>query len=222
MTGFTGDDISFTGSTAPGTLAASVLGSGASYSVSVSGMTGSGLVVISIPADSAFDPSNNGNTASTSIDNSVTFDITNPTVTINQSSGQADPTALSPIVFDVEFSEAVTGFTASDVSFTGSTAPGALSGAVTGSGTTYQVSVSGMTGSGTVIVSIPANSAIDQVGNNNEASTSTDNSVKYDVTPLRSPSIRLQPNLTQLMHHQSSLMWYLANLSRGSLAVMLI
>ncbi len=194
VTGFTGDDISFTGSTAPGTLAASVLGSGASYSVSVSGMTGSGLVVISIPADSAFDPSNNGNTASTSIDNSVTFDITNPTVTINQSSGQADPTALSPIVFDVEFSEAVTGFTASDVSFTGSTAPGALSGAVTGSGTTYQVSVSGMTGSGTVIVSIPANSAIDQVGNNNEASTSTDNSVKYDVTP---PTVTINQASTQ-------------------------
>ncbi len=123
VTGFTGDDISFTGSTAPGTLAASVLGSGASYSVSVSGMTGSGLVVIpSLPIVlltlqiMAIQPP-----PALII---LLLDITNPTVTINQSSGQADPTALSPIVFDVEFSEAVTGFTASDVSFTGSTSPG--------------------------------------------------------------------------------------------------
>ena len=183
VTGFTSDDISFAGSTAPGTLAAAVTGSGDSYTVSVSGMTGSGTVIPSIPANSAVDPSYNGNTASYSFDNSVTYDITDPTVTINQASGQADPTAQSPILFDVEFSEAVTGFSASDVSFTGSTAPGTLLAAVTGSGTTYQVSISGMTGSGNVVVSIPADSANDQVGNGNETSTSTDNSVEYDVTP---------------------------------------
>ncbi|MBG0787812.1 MAG: sortase, partial [Anaerolineaceae bacterium] len=194
VTGFTSDDISFTGSTAPGTLVASVTGSGDTYTVSVSGMTDSGTVVPSIPANSAIDPSGNGNTASYSNDNSVTYDITDPTVTINQAAGQADPTASSPILFDVEFSEPVTGFTASDVSLTGSTAPGINMIGITGSGTTYQVTIDGMTGSGTVVVSIPANSAVDQVGNNNEASTSTDNEVNYDVTP---PTVTINQASTQ-------------------------
>ena len=43
------------------------------------------------------------------------------TVTINKAVGQADPTNASPINFTVVFSEDVTGFTASDVSFAGST-----------------------------------------------------------------------------------------------------
>ena len=50
---------------------------------------------------------------------------------------------------------------------------------VTGSGTTYNVAVSGMTGDGTVIVSIPAGVALDAGGNLNTASTSTDNMVMY-------------------------------------------
>ena len=183
VTGFEGSDIDFTGSTAPGTLVASVSGSGDSYTVTVTGMTGSGSVVASIPANSAFDSSGNGNTASFTSDNVVTYDITDPTVTINQGSSQSDPTNQSPILFDVTFSESVTGFTASDISFTGSTAPGTLAAAISGSGASYQVSVSGMTGSGDVVVSIPADAVIDQIGNGNEASTSSDNSVEYDVTP---------------------------------------
>ena len=54
--------------------------------------------------------------------NVFTVDTTAPTVTINQASGQADPTTASPINFTATFSEPVTGFTGSDVSFTGSTA----------------------------------------------------------------------------------------------------
>ena len=50
----------------------------------------------------------------------------NPAVTINQAPGQIDPVSSRPIVFRVLFSEAVTGFDASDISFAGSTAAGAL------------------------------------------------------------------------------------------------
>ncbi len=57
----------------------------------------------------------NGNTASTSTDNTVTYDTTPPTVTINQAAGQADPTNASPINFTVVFSEPVTGFATGDV-----------------------------------------------------------------------------------------------------------
>ena len=104
-----------------------------------------------------------------------------PTVTINQAATQADPTH-SPINFTVVFSEAVTDFASGDVTF-GGTAPGRCWRTVTGSGTTYNVAVSGMTGDGTVIASIAAGKAHDAAGNANTASTSTDNSVAYAVPP---------------------------------------
>jgi hypothetical protein len=126
VTGFTGSDISLAGSTVGGTLIASVSGSGANYTVSVTGMTGNGTVVASIPAAAAVDGSNTSSAASTSTDNIVAFatPVVAPTVTINQAGGQADPTSSGPILFTVVFSQAVTGFTGSDVSFAGSTVGG--------------------------------------------------------------------------------------------------
>lgn len=184
VTGFTGSDVSFAGSTVGGSLAASVSGSGANYTVSVTGMSGSGTVVASIPAGAATDSAGNPSSASTSTDNSVTFvPDAAPSVTINQASGQADPTSSSPILFDVLFSEPVTGFTGGDVSFAGSTVGGSLTASVSGSGASYQVSVSGMTSSGDVVASIPAGAASDAGGNGNTASTSTDNRVAFVQQP---------------------------------------
>jgi hypothetical protein len=184
VSGFTGSDVSFAGSTAGGVLAALVSGSGANYTVSVSGMSATGTVVASIPAGAATDNATNPSAASTSTDNTVTYNVTPVTVTINRAAGQADPTSVAPIVFAAFFSVPVTGFTASDVSLTGTTAPGAIVN-VSGGGANYTVSVSGMTGSGTVVVSIPAGVATDSAGNPNQASTSTDNSIDYDVTGPR-------------------------------------
>src|SRR5262249_31751450 len=50
-----------------------VTGSGAAYTVAVSGMSKSGTVTVSIPANVVVDSTNNPNTASTSTDNTVTF-----------------------------------------------------------------------------------------------------------------------------------------------------
>jgi hypothetical protein len=179
VTGFTGSDVSFTGSTASGVLSASVSGSGTTYTVSVSGMAGSGTVVVSLPVGAAQDSAGNNSAASSSTDHTVTYDVAAPNVTINQGATQADPTSIFPITFEVVFTEAVTDFTGSDVVFTGSTAPGTLSASVSGSGTTYTVTVTGMTGNGTVIASIPAGVAVDAAGNGNSISTSTDNTVTY-------------------------------------------
>jgi serine/threonine protein kinase len=71
--GFTASDISFTGSTATGTLVATVTGSVAFYTVSVTGMTGSGTISVTIPAAAAVDADNNSTTASTSTDNTVNW-----------------------------------------------------------------------------------------------------------------------------------------------------
>ena len=115
---------------------------------------------------------------------SITYDTVSPTVTIEQAVGQGDPTNATTINFTATFSDTVTGFTGSDVDLSASTAPGTLSAVVTGSGTTYNVAVSGMTADGAVISSIPAGAAQDAAGNPNTASSSVDNSVSYISGPL--------------------------------------
>jgi Ca2+-binding RTX toxin-like protein len=81
------------------------------------------------------------------------------------------------------FTEPVTGFVGTDIGLSGTAA--ATTAVVTeiapNDGTTYDVAVSGMTTSGTVIATIPAASAEDNGGNGNTASTSTDNTVTFDV-----------------------------------------
>src|SRR2546422_11339246 len=100
---------------------------------------------------------------STTTVNSVSFtppDTTPPSVTINRAAGQADPTSSSPINFTAVFSEAVTGFTGTDVTI-GGTAGGTKTVTVSGGPSTYNVAVSGMTTSGTVIATIAAGMATD-------------------------------------------------------------
>jgi hypothetical protein len=107
-----------------------------------------------------------------------------PAVTVNQAAAQADPTTASPVLFTAVFSEPVADFTSSDVTVSPSTATVALS----GSGTTYTISVAGLTGSGSVVASIAANTVHDSDGAGNTASTSTDNTVLYDVTAPTAPA----------------------------------
>ena len=115
------------------------------------------------------------------------LDATPPAVTVEQASGQADPATASPIHFTVVFSEPIdlTSFTASDVTL-GGTAPGTLAVVISqiapNDGTTFDLAVSGMTGSGTVTAAIAANQVTDLALNGNTASTSVDNTVTYDAT----------------------------------------
>ena len=83
------------------------------------------------------------------------------------------------------FSEAVSGFTAADLAFTGSTTGGTLAGVLTPVGSdniTWTVAVSGMSHNGDVVVSLASAAAQDAVGNSSAASTSTDNTVTYNPT----------------------------------------
>jgi Beta-propeller repeat len=182
VTGFATGDVTLSGTA--GATTATVTGSGTTYNVAVSGMTANGTVIATIAAGVAIDAGSNPNAASTSTDNTVTYTgIVDPppTVTINQAAAQADPTGTSPINFTVVFNETVTGFATGDVTLSGTA--GATTAIVTGSGTTYNVAVSGMNAcGGTVIATIAAGVAIDAGNNPNAASTSTDNTVTYNVT----------------------------------------
>ena len=116
-----------------------------------------------------------------------------PTVTINQAAGQADPTSTSPVVFSVVFSANVTGFTATDVNLSSSTAGGTLTAIVTQGvdAAHYTVSVSGMTTSGSVIASIPAGAAKNSSNASSSASTSTDNTVTYNKPAPVTPTVTI-------------------------------
>lgn len=127
-------------------------------------------------------------TATSAASNSVKTTNIVPSETVNQASSQADPVNAGPIVFTAVFNEPVTGFSSSSVTV-GGTAPGTKSVSISGSGTTYTISVSGMTGSGTVTAAIPAGAVQDSNGTPNVASTSTDNSVLYDVTAPTAPAL---------------------------------
>jgi hypothetical protein len=103
---------------------------------------------------------------------SRTFDVSGPSVTINQAASQANPTSGASIAFTVLFSAPVSGFTSAGVTLSG-TAGGVLAASVSGSGVTYTVTVTGMSSSGTVAATIPADAAQDGSGNPSFASTST-------------------------------------------------
>lgn len=120
-----------------------------------------------------------------------------PSVTINQATGQSDPTTVGPINFTVVFSEPVTGFTSADVTLSGSA--GATTAGITeiapNNGTTFNVAVSGMTTAGTVIATIPADAVLNSSNIGNTASSSTDNTITY-IAPT-APTVTINKAATQ-------------------------
>ncbi len=139
-------------------------------------------VSLILPADTVEDLAGNKNIASTSTDNSITYDNTPPSVTINQSSTQPDPTDINSIKYTVIFSEEIDEdtFTHEDILISGSTTAQVKS--ITKiSETEYEVEIENLTNGETITTTIPADVFTDLAGNNNVASTSTDNSVTYIV-----------------------------------------
>src|SRR5205809_1071760 len=114
MSGFTGRDVVH-GGTADGTTKVDASRSRITCCGGDSSPAVCSTVLATIPAGGATDAAGNGNTASTSTDNTVTFDPP-PTVTINQEVGRAscrdrtDTIAVTDVL-----SENVSGFTGSGV-----------------------------------------------------------------------------------------------------------
>jgi hypothetical protein len=189
VSSFTGSDIT---GPAGGTWTITDSGDHINFTLSAVAITTAGITTLqpSIQANKVIDLAGNGNIAGTSI-NSVVFDNSfPPTVTINQAVGQPDPTTTLPITFTVVFSEAIIAstFPPSDITQNG-TATG-ITWSITNSGDNqnFILSATAVTGYGTLIPSIAANRVTDLVGNNNLASTSTDNTVNYVIAPTNTPT----------------------------------
>ena len=132
-------------------------------------------------------------------------DTTGPNVTIEQASGQADPstqTSATAINFTAVFDEQIkpTTFVGADLTLGGT--DGILSAVVSeiapNNGTTFNIAVSGMSGNGNLTAELDATKVSDLAGNGNNASTSTDNSVTYvDQTP---PSVSMSSTSASLIN----------------------
>jgi len=182
---FDGADIDLSASTVGGTLSSVITTSSlnpfaSQFTLTVTGMSGEGLVIPVVTAGGATDASGEVNLGSTSIDNEVTFDNLAPSVTINQGALQNDPTNVPSIVFDILFSEDVVGFGSGNIDFTGTTASVFGSVVIQNGPGDYTLTVFLNPGEGDVVVSIQAGEVTDVIGNLNVASTFTDNTVHFD------------------------------------------
>ena len=119
-------------------------------------------------------------------------------VTVEQAAGQDDPTNTTPITFLATFSEPInpSTFTFSDVTLSGTAGADTvlISEVAPTDGTTFALTVSGMVGDGTVTVEIPAGGIQSLTGHANNASTSTDNEITYDIT---SPDVTVEQAIGQ-------------------------
>ncbi|MDG0815430.1 RCC1 domain-containing protein [Bdellovibrio svalbardensis] len=116
------------------------------------------------------------------ISDSIIHDNLKPTVTVNQSGSQADPTMVLPVSFDVQFSENIdaASFTVDSIQQKGS-ASGVRWNIVHVSGGQYRIEATSVDVGGTIVPSIDADSVKDLAGNFNRASTSIDASVSFNV-----------------------------------------
>ena len=137
-----------------------------------------------MPENAATTSAGNGNKAATAL--SRTYDTSRPTTTLSSTVPSA--TNIAPIPVLVAFSQAVTGFAASDVSVTNGTVS-----AFTGSGASYSFSVA-PAADGVVSVRVPEGVATTEAGNTNKAATQV--SCTYDCThPQRGHDLqRRQPD----------------------------
>ncbi|HEY0320623.1 MAG TPA: Ig-like domain repeat protein, partial [Pyrinomonadaceae bacterium] len=173
----TGDITLNTTNTASGTVGVACVTN--TCTVTINALTGNGTIGISLAAGTANDTAGN-QSAAAGPSATFTVDTTQPSVTINQAAGQSDPGGGASVNFTAVFSEPVTGFDSTDVTFSGA---GSTTATVTeiapNDGTTYRVAISGMNTFGLVTASINAGVAQDAAGNLSTASTSTDNTVNY-------------------------------------------
>jgi hypothetical protein len=163
---------------------------GSVYSLTVSGgdlATFSGIVGLDLyPLANIQDQTGNNITIvepSAANDETYTVDHTNPSVTVNQATGQVDPTGVTPINFTVAFSEPIVAstFTIADI-----TSSGFITWSITnpsGDRRNFTLSAIAITQTSVVVSpTIAAGRVNDDAGNTNQASISTDNSVTFSDT----------------------------------------
>ncbi|HLX33742.1 MAG TPA: hypothetical protein VKR30_00705 [Candidatus Limnocylindrales bacterium] len=175
VTGLAATDFTRTG-TSTGCIVGTPSGSGASYSIDVTGC-GDGTVILKLNANSVQDLASNVGPTSASTAATVTVDRTAPTAAVT---APASPTASTSLSFGVSFSESVSGLAAGDFGVSG-TATGCLVGTPSGCSSSYTVAVTGCS-DGTVTLTLNANTVSDAATNLGPTSPAASSAVLVDRT----------------------------------------
>ncbi len=202
-------DISQVGSATISSWNITSCGDGLTYLLEATSVSADGTIQPRLGASTFTDLSGNANSAlSTSIDNSVLYDNTPATVTIEQSisenvgscsfSAQAEYTNSAPLEYKVSFSEPIdtTSFTASDIDNSGS-GGSSITWSITNCGDdiNFSLKATSVTGDGTIEPNIAIGKFDDKYANTNSAaSSSTDNSVTFDTTK---PNITIEQSVSE-------------------------
>ena len=186
VTGVATSDFALALSGATGTIS-SLSGSGMSYTVTVTGVSGNGTLGLNlVDNDSIVDPFGNplGGTGAGNgnfTGQTYTIDTTPPTVLSVNRVG-ASPTKATSVQFAVTFSETVSGVAASDFALAATgTAAGTIS-TVSGSGASYTVAVSGVSGNGALGLNLANDGAIADLAGNALSGTFTGQTYTIDTT----------------------------------------
>jgi hypothetical protein len=160
VTGLAPDDLSNTG-TATGCVFA-VAGSGASYTLTVTGCSASGTLAPQLAANTVADTAANAGPGTAVTGPALTLDRVAPTVG-SFTTAVVSPTNSTSIAYALAFSESVTGLAPGDFSNAG-TATGCTF-TPSGSGTSYTLTVTTCSASGTLVPRLATSSMGDIAGN---------------------------------------------------------
>ena len=171
VTGLTTSNFSLTQTGVTGASITSVTGSGTTYTVTVNTGTGDGTIGVNLA--NATNLSLGISTTLPFAGGTTTVDKTAPTVTIGTPS--LSTTTTGPVTYSVPYADA--NFSASTLTTSNITlnATGTATGTIglTGSGTSYTVTLSSITGVGSLGISIAAATATDLAGNSAPASSAS-------------------------------------------------
>ena len=157
-----------------------VSGSGSSYTVQVNGLSGSGDLQLDLVDDDSIENGSSSPLGGTGVDNgsflgqTYTVDQTDPVVvSIARTTPSGSTTDASAVSYTVTFSEAVTGVDPTDFTLaTTGTIATTLRQVTPVSTSVYTVTVSGITGNGTLGLNLVDNGSIHDLAGNPLASTS--------------------------------------------------
>jgi len=166
----------------------SVSGSGVTTrTVTLTSITGEGTIGISVAANSAIDAAGNYSLASSA---STTFSIDQTAPSVSVSAPSVAGTKTGPVTFTVTYSGAITvSLTSAMITLNTTGTAQASTIAISGTGaTTRTVTITGITGDGTIGISVNAGSAVDSSGNQALASAASTTFIVDNTIPTISIS----------------------------------
>ncbi len=144
-----------------------VSGSGSAYDVTIDGVHGNGTLQLDLINNGSIVNGSSQPLGSSFVGQIYTIDQAFPyVVSINRTTPSTSTTSADSVVFTVTFSEAVTGVVSGDFSVPTTGTVASTSTSVSGSGAVYSMTITGITGSGSLGLNLVDNGSIKDLAGN--------------------------------------------------------